>query len=192
MTSTRIFVNPLNLSSVSRAISDVHAYGVWIQDTLNELLEIIAKYGEDQAIRRVQHIDTGETINSIHGFTHFASVGKKEAIIMAGGAAVWIEFGTGVLRNPSDAHPYRPNGIVGIGEYGNYGRSRISQGAEPRGWYYPTDREELALTNSRGYPARMRSGMYLAFTYGMPQNMFMWNTAQAILKQIPTLAKEVF
>lgn len=186
MTKT-IRINLFDPRSLDRARHKILEYRRWVLDTLNELMDVLAEFGEIEAINRVAHIDTGETLDSIHGYTHFATANKKEAIIVAGGAAVWIEFGTGIIANPVDLHPNRPPGIVGIGEYGH------GQGGDTdRGWYYPTDRPELALARPNGQPVRMRSGMYLAYTRGMPQNLFMWNTAMEIARQAPAIAKEVF
>ena len=186
MRKVQITIDPFDEASIKRAKARIDEYRKWIQDTLNQLMDIIAEFGKIEAINRVAHIDTGETLNSIDGYSYFAAYRKKDAMIVAGGAAIWIEFGTGVFHNEPDEYPERPPGIGGIGEYGQ------GQGENPEGWYYPTDRVELALRRENGTPVRMRSGQYLAHTRGMPQNMFMWNTAQEILRKIPALAKEVF
>ena len=187
--STTIKVNPFDYKSIAKAEKEVKAYEHWIEEKLNLMMDVIAKYGEDGAINRVKYIDTGETLNSIHGYSYYsATVGSKhlkEAVVVAGGAAVWIEFGTGVYANPVYRRPEHVPGIVDPGNYGKH------NGRYPC-WYYPTDREDLALRDSKGNPVVLKDGKYLARSWGMPQNMFMYDTLQDIRKKVGVFAREAF
>lgn len=113
----------------------------------------------------MDHIDTGNTLSTIHGYRN-----GNNGVIVANGAAIWIEFGTGVYADGQTDHPLlgRVNGIVGHGEYGK------GHGADPNGWWYPGDDGEWH------------------HTYGIKANYFMYNTAQMLKRECPQMAKEVF
>lgn len=180
-----IKIDPFNPESVDRAIKIIREHAEWVERTLKLLIEELVKFGENEAINRVEHIDTGETLNSITGYTFAAGRHGNVGVVVAGGHAVWIEFGTGVYYNAGDAYPERPEGIVGIGEYGQ------GKGNQDF-WLYPTDDERLALRRPNGDPVIMDSGKYLAGTHGIPQNMFMWYTAQEMHNKVPEFARSLF
>lgn len=160
---------PIRLTEdgVDKAIEAVKEYKKWLKKKSKELIEVLCQEGEEYAVRAVGHIDTGETVNSIQGYRD----GKK-GVIVAGGNAVWIEFGTGVARNGmvgSSPHPKGDELGYTIGTYGQ------GKGADPDGWWYfdPVSNE-------------------LKHTYGIQANMFLYRTAQELKKIAPDRAKEVF
>ena len=93
---------------------------------------------------------------------------EKEVSVTVGGAAVWIEFGTGCIANAGNTpHPKRDEvGAVPWGEYGKgYGKGV---------WEFP----------SRYYG-------WIA-TEGIPMNPFMYKASQSIRSDLNRIAKEAF
>lgn len=132
---------------------------------VTELINRMCKEGEMTAKMLLMHVDTGETLSSIIGYRE-----GDTGIILVGGKAVWIEFGTGVYAPGQVTYPkeYRDDGIVGHGEWGE------KHGADPNGWYYKNEFGEWR------------------HTYGIPANMFMYNTTQMLVRQYAQMAKEIF
>ena len=85
-----------------------------------------------------------------------------------GRAVAFIEFGVGVYHNPGEPYPNpRPNGIVGIGEYGKgYGKRQA--------WGFRDENGELVIT------------------HGTPAAMPMWYASEEIRNAILKTFKEVF
>ena len=160
---------PIRLTEdgVNKAIKEVKEYKKWLKKKAKELVKILCKEGEDYAINAVGHIDTGETVQSIQ-----ATRNGNKGVIVAGGNAIWLEFGTGVARNGvvgSSPHPIGDQIGYTIGTYGQ------GKGADPDGWWYfdPASNE-------------------LKHTYGIEANMFLYRTAQELKRIAPERAKEVF
>lgn len=152
----------LTPQGIDAAIREIKRNRLEVDKKVQELISVMVAEGEDYAINTVGHVDTGETLASIHGYRE----GNK-GVIVAGGAAIWLEFGTGVIRN-SERHPKADE--LGMKAWGEYGKGH---GKDPNGWYYP-------------------DGEGWSHTYGIEANMFMYHTAQ-YLKQIFTeKAREVF
>lgn len=159
---------PLELSAdgVDKALKEVKAYKKWIKKKVKELVSLMCEEGTEIAINSVMHIDTGETLNSIQG-----TVSGNKGVIVAGGNAIWIEFGTGVTYNGavgSSPHPKGEEFGYLIGEYGK------GHGADEDGWWYWDESE----------------GKY-RHTFGIASNPFLYNTAQELKRIAPDLAKEV-
>lgn len=97
--------------------------------------------------------------------------GGSHASVNAGGEAVFAEFGTGVRYNgPAGQSPHPKGEEHGylIGEYG------LKQGRNPEGWDY---------TDASGNTVH---------TYGIPAQMFMYNTARELEEEAPEIVKKVF
>ena len=155
----------LNPQSIDAAIRELKKYKQDLQRKTEELIDAMVQFGEDYAINAVGHVDTGETVASIHGYRD----GNK-GVIVAGGNAIWIEFGTGVKKNgPVGTSPHPKGQELGmlIGEYGE------GKGANPNGWWY-------------------YDGEKVKHTTGIESNAFMYHTAQELARIAPDLAREVF
>lgn len=168
MAKRTITISSLSEAAIDQAIKELEAYKKSIKERTEKLIEVMCQLGEYYAVTHVEHIDTGETISSIHGYRK----GNK-GYIVAGGNAVWIEFGTGVVANNVGAGSYvHPLGQkAGMAAIGTYGKGN---GANQDGWYY--------------YDADYR----LKHTFGIKANMFMYNTARELERQFPDLARGVF
>lgn len=155
----------LSKSSISKAVRKLRRYAQSLEKKSERLVQILGDRGAEYAVRNygTDHIDTGDTVNSI-SFTREGKIGT----ISVGGAAVWIEFGTGVLANEGNSpHPKRDDvGAVPWGEYG--------QGLGKGEWYFP----------SRYYGWTKTKGIHM--------NPFMYETAQDLRRDMLDIAKEAF
>ena len=161
-----IKVNIFDPKSIDKAIKELNKYKKEVERKTLELLDRMLEHGEDYAINSVAHIDTGETVSSIMGYRN----GDK-GVIVAGGNAVWIEFGTGVKKNGSAGSSPHPKGEELGMKIGGYGQGK---GADPNGWYYLGDDGEVK------------------HTFGIEANMFMYKTSLELQTLCPDLAREVF
>ena len=155
----------LSEESIKAAIKELDKYKRDINKKVQRLIELMVQHGEDYAINEVGHVDTGETLSSIHGYRD----GNK-GVVVAGGNAIWLEFGTGIRHNGPAGGSQHPKGTelgMTIGEYGK------GQGANPGGWWY-------------------YDGDKVRHTYGIEANLFMWKTARELERVAPELAREVF
>lgn len=156
----------LSEKSISDAIKQLNTYKRELNRKVQLLLDAMVAYGEDYAINEVGHVDTGETLETIHGYRN----GNK-GVIVAGGNAIWLEFGVGVRHNgPAGSSPHPKGAELGmtIGEYGK------KQGANTNGWWYYGEDGQAH------------------HTYGTKAQMFMWRTARELERVAPELAREVF
>ena len=154
---------------INDAISAIDKYQKDLMEKVEKLIDMMLEHGKEQAIIRLtQHVYTGETIESLYGYRK----GNK-GYLQVGGAAIWLEFGTGVVANDCPqgwyVHPLAGNlAMAGIGDYGN------QHGADPNGWYYPdTD------------------GTW-KHTYGIPATMFFYESMKSIEQNFDTMAKGVW
>ena len=160
----------LSASSFLNAAAELRKYADSLQGKAEQLVQKLGDKGVEMATMHYldvpydsKHVDTGETLNSIQ-FNREGSTGT----VSAGGAAVWIEFGTGVVRNGGGGHPKK--GEFGMSDWGTYGQGH---GADPNGWWYPS-----------------RDGY--SHTWGIEMNPFMYSTSQDIRRYLRRTAKEVF
>lgn len=155
----------LSPSSIDKVIKELNDYKRNIKRKAELLIEAMVQYGEDYAINAVGHVRTGETLTTVEGYRR-----NHVGVIVAGGNAIWLEFGTGVRHNgPAGSSPHPRGKELGmrIGEYGK------GHGADLNGWWYYDD-----------------TG--IKHTYGIKANMFMYKTAQELRRVMPQLAMEVF
>lgn len=161
----RKFVVPLSQDGINQLIKGVKEFRKWQKEKANELLQAMLDYGEDFALNAVGHVDTGETIDSVVGYRN-GNVG----VIVAGGNALWLEFGTGVRYNGSVGSSPHPEGAKNGMLIGTYGKG---QGANPNGWWY-------------------YDGGKLRHTYGIKAQMFMYKTVRELEQTFPDMVREVF
>lgn len=159
----------LSTESIDRAIRLLEDYQKRLDSKIEELLDAMVKAGEEYALYQLSmHIDTGLTMHETYGYRN-----GKVGYIVSGGAAIWLEFGTGVVANKTYqgayVHPVAgAAGMMGIGDYGQ------QHGADPNGWWY--------------YDGNGKK----RHTFGIPATMFMYNTAQQLRRDYPDLARRLF
>lgn len=161
----------LSEESLDEAIMAVQVYRDSLDQKASALVrDVTDRIKELAYIELTKHIETGDTIASLH--TDY-KMGATTARVIVGGAAVWLEFGTGVVANNTYqgayVHPRAGNlGMMGIGDYGQF------HGADPEGWWY--------------YDQNGRR----RHTFGIPATLFMWNSAQTAKMEIPNMARRLF
>ena len=156
----------LSTSSIDKAIKELKAYRNSLDGKKDKLLKELANIGVREAsVRFTTAMYDGVNDSSVT----LKTVKNGYAIVAEGHAVAFIEFGAGVYYNPMG--PYypqaKPEGIVGIGEYGHgYGKRKA--------WGYPDGSGGVKIT--RGNPAAMP----------------MWWASEEMRSKIFKIAKEVF
>ena len=172
--SKKVISVKLNSESIDRAIKELKQYERWLAEKEKQLLKRLAEIGYWEAqIRFSSAIYDG--VNDVT--VTMDDSGKGCAIVAEGQAVAFIEFGTGVVNNPSGQYyplPL-PEGIVGIGEYGQ-GKGKN------RAWFYYGDPGTNGEVQESG----------VVKTRGNPANMPMWYASEEMRKSILQIAREVF
>jgi hypothetical protein len=155
----------LDTQDINRAINDLKRFKQEFLKREKRLLEGLAEIGLREASVRF----TTAMYDGINDVSVSLNTTSDGYVIVADGKAVaFIEFGAGVYHNTSEPYPNpRPNGIVGIGEYGK-GRGKR------KAWGYKNENDELVIT--RGNPAAMP----------------MWYASEEIKNSVLRVVKEVF
>ena len=155
----------LDKRDINRAIKELKQFKRDFLKKEKRLLEGLAEIGlKEASVRFTTAMYDGTNDVSVH-----LDETKNGYVIVADGEAVaFIEFGAGVYHNTSEPYPNpRPEGIVGIGEYGKGKGKR-------KAWGYMNENDELVIT--RGNPAAMP----------------MWYASEEIKNSILKIAKEVW
>lgn len=157
------------ITGLDKAIAQIEHIKKELPFVMANLMKEVAKYGQERALMYLNHYDTGATYASVdYEYT------PTSATVRAGGAAIWIEFGTGITKA---GYPLNlPPGIVAHGEYGK------GNGANPNGWYFATDDPKLAVIGDDGEPWMTADGMFIAHTMGMDANPFMTEALYDMVK----------
>lgn len=140
----RVISMKLSSSSILDAITELKSYRDSINVKMDKLLEKLAYIGVKEASVRF----TTAIYDGVNDSSVTMEPTKDGYCIKAEGRAVaFIEFGAGVYHNPGEPYPNpRPDGIVGIGEYGKgYGKRQA--------WGFRDESGELVITH--GTPAAM-------------------------------------
>lgn len=155
----------LDAQDINRAIKELERYKQEFLKKEKRLIEGLAEIGlREASVRFTTAMYDGTNDVSVR-----LDTSNNGYVIAAEGRAVaFIEFGAGVYHNTSEPYPNpRPNGIVGIGEYGQGKGKR-------KAWGYQDENGELVIT--RGNPAAMP----------------MWYASEEIKNSVTKVVKEVF
>lgn len=155
----------LNTKDINRAIKEVEKYKQELLRKEKLFLEKLSYLGVKEAsVRFTTAMYDGVNDSSVS----LEQTASGYSIVASGTAVAFIEFGTGVYHNPGEPYPLpRPEGVVGIGEYGKgFGKRRA--------WGYKDESGELVIT--RGNPAVMP----------------MWYATEEMRRSILQIAREVF
>ena len=156
----------LSAQSLANAAEQLKEYARSLEDKTKKLVNELGDFGLDSAANTLGHFDTGETLSSLE----FQSNGTS-GNISVGGAAVWLEFGTGVAHNGFvGSYPHPKAQELGMDAIGTYGKGH---GADPNGWWYPD------------------GGKY-KHTFGVKSVKFMYHASQDMRRELLDIAKEVF
>ena len=155
----------LDAEDIARAVKEIKQFKQEFLSKEKRLLEGLAEIGlKEASVRFTTAMYDG--INDVS--VSLNPIGNGYAIMAEGSAVAFIEFGAGVYHNTGEPYPNpRPNGVVGIGEYGK-GKGK------QRAWGYLDENNEVVIT--RGNPAAMP----------------MWYASEEIKNSILRVVKEVF
>ena len=155
----------LSVSSIDNAMKELRAFQDSLERKKDKLLEELANIGVREASVRF----TTAMYDGINDSSVSLETNSNGYVIVAKGRAVaFIEFGAGVYHNSSEPYPNpRPEGIVGIGEYGKGLGKR-------QAWGYKDESGELVIT------------------HGNPAAMPMWYASEEMRNKIAKIAQEVF
>lgn len=155
----------LDERDINRAIKELERYKQEFLKREKRLIEGLAEIGlREASVRFTTAMYDGTNDVSVRLDTS----NNGYVIVAEGQAVAFIEFGAGVYHNTSEPYPNpRPNGIVGIGEYGQ-GKGK------QKAWGYKNENDELVIT--RGNPAAMP----------------MWYASEEIKNSVTKVVKEVF
>ena len=155
----------LNEQDIEGAIRWLEAYKQDFLRKEKQLLDGLAEIGiKEASVRFTTAMYDGTNDVSVR----LDTINNGYAIVAEGNAVAFIEFGAGVYHNTSEPYPNpRPQGIVGIGEYGKGKGKR-------KAWGYKNENDEVVIT--RGNPAAMP----------------MWYASEEIKNSIAKVVKEVF
>ena len=162
---SKVIRTSLSTKSLGNALKELKAYRDSIDAKKYQLLEELTKIGlKEASVRFTTAMYDG--VNDVDVRAELTHFGYR--IVAEGKAVAFIEFGTGVYHNPTEPYPKaRPDGIVGIGEYGKgYGKRQA--------WGFHDDSGELVIT------------------HGNPAAMPMWYASEEMRNSILKIAKEVF
>lgn len=163
----------LDTKDIDNAIRELENYKQDLLKKEKRLLEELAIIGfHDASVRFATAIYDG--VNDVSVDIEDTSNGYM--IVAKGEAVAFIEFGTGVYHNTGEPYPIpRPDGVVGIGEYGK-GRGKR------RAWYYKGEPGTNGEVSSNG----------VVKTRGNPAAMPMWYASEEIRRSVLQIAREVF
>ena len=155
----------LSTTSIDNAIKELKAFRDSLDQKKDKLLEELANIGVKEAsIRFTTAMYDGVNDSSVT----LETISNGYCIKAEGKAVAFIEFGAGVYHNPGEPYPNpRPNGIVGIGEYGEGHGKR-------QAWGFRDESGELVIT------------------HGNPAAMPMWYASEEMRSNILKIAQEVF
>ena len=162
---SKVIKMSLSSSSIKDAIKELKAFRNSLDKKKDELLKRLGEIGVREAsVRFTTAMYDG--VNDSH--VTLTETDNGYAIVAAGHAVAFIEFGSGVYHNSGEPYPNpRPDGIVGIGEYGHgYGKRQT--------WVYRDEAGEKV------------------FTHGNPAAMPMWYASEEMRSKIKSKFLEVF
>ena len=165
MSVPKVITMSLSTSSINEAIKELRVFRDSLERKKDKLLEELANIGVKEAsVRFTTAMYDG--VNDSH--VSLETNNNGYVIVAAGHAVAFIEFGSGVYHNSGEPYPDpRPEGIVGIGEYGlGHGKRQA--------WGYRNEAGELTIT------------------HGNPAAMPMWYASEEMRSKITKIAKEVF
>ena len=172
-----IRINPLSQSSVENAIMQIEALQAKLKklEEFNKYLQTLE--GAGVAIAQMQ-FDQGYLYNPFEAYGYGGDYGNVTVtskmtdngfVIEANGEQVlFMEFGAGITYSGEAYEGERPEGIVGIGQYGKGRGSR-------RAWGY--------------YNPNSKSG--LTITYGVPALQGMYRAKKHIMQEVEKKVKEL-
>ena len=169
----RVIKMGLSSKSISQAIKELKSFRDSLEAKTKVFLEELANIGVQEAsVRFTTAMYDGVNDSSVT----LKPIEDGYCIVAEGKAVAFIEFGSGVYHNPGEPYPNpRPDGIVGIGEYGEGHGKR-------QAWYYKGEPGSNGEVQANG----------AVKTHGNPAAMPMWYASEEMRNAITKKFKEVF
>lgn len=171
--SKKVIKFGLSSESIGRAIKELEQFKRDFTKKTERFVEELAIIGFHEAsVRFTTAMYDGINDSDVR----LDEIPNGYAIVAEGKAVAFIEFGAGVYHNSSEPYPNpRPEGIVGIGEFGDGKGKR-------KAWFYKGEPGTNGELQKNG----------VVKTHGNPAAMPMWYASSEIKNSILKLAKEVF
>lgn len=177
----KIIKMALDTRSINKALKELEKFKQEILDKEKQFLKALGEIGVREASIRF----TTAMYDGINDVMVTLDDFDGGYVIKAEGEAVaFIEFGSGVYHNTSEPYPNpRPDGIVGIGEYGKgKGGRRHPETGEPMPWVFNGEPGSNGMVLKNG----------AIMTRGNPAAMPMWYASEEMKRSILQIAREVF
>lgn len=164
----------LSEKSIDNAIHRIELYNKDLLKKTEVFVDRLAEVVKDNAEKElIENVAIGERMDETLDSLDIRKSGQYTRQVVVSGAAVWLEFGTGVVANncaPGEyLHPKAAElGMSGIGEYGK------RYGSRSYGWWYKDQ-----------YGERQH-------TYGIPATRFMWHSAAEGRYRLVKIGRETF
>ena len=166
---------PLSIPAYDSLIRKIEDLGNWQSDRAIVFADRLAQEGmEIASIKFSQAVYDGTNDVSV---TVEPRGNNVRAVVATGGAALFIEFGTGVTY--PDDHPEA--GELGM-KRGEYGQGHGKQ----HSWGY------YGEPGTNGVLKEKKNGGFVVITHGNPANMPMYETVKELQDRLTEIAKEVF
>ena len=175
-----ISINLGSISSIRQGAAEIRAYSKWVEQKSRQLAEELSLIGINEASIRFATAMYDGT-NDVQVMTEESADGDNYVfkIIASGQVVCFIEFGAGVYHNTA-AYPLpKPEGVVGIGEYGSH------KGKQNYWGYYGDN------PGSNGWVVETKKGS-VVITHGNPAAMPMYYASSEMKQKILSIAREVF
>lgn len=176
----KISVDIGSVTDIKRAIQEIKAYQVWADRRTREIADRLHLIGIHEASIRFSGAQYDGANDVKLSSEEKVEDGRYIFTINADGQAVcFIEFGAGVYYNSGQYPGEKPEGVVGIGEYGK------GKGNQNYWAYY-------GEPGSNGWVVSGKKGREVVITHGNPAAMPMYYASSEMQQQVLSIAKEVF
>lgn len=176
-----ITIKITNLNGVLKDIADIEK---WLDKKANELCKRLADIGMEEArVRFANAIYDKQFDGSSEPNNVKVSVEPREngySVVADGDEVCFIEFGAGVSQ-ASEYLGNRPDGVVGIGEYG--------KGKGKNGEWFTNKIDKMVIVRNNDGTEKILKG---SFVVGTPTSAPLYNASEKVLEQLTDIAREVF
>lgn len=175
----------IDMTDFDAVMKDMDSFKKVIEEKCEVLIRRLAEIGVKVAQARFDEAPYAGDDREVKVYIDDSGAKGTLRIIADGNAALFIEFGTGVL-NPEDwnarSELVDSDGVVLHGQYG------LHRADSPLGWIYPGEMPENppALTE----PSYLKPGWI--HTYGEPPHPAMYMGLREMVDKVESVAKEVF
>ena len=170
---TEIYINLNENGSVGKALRKLRAYKKRVENNTRLLVQRLTDYGAEVARVKIVEMGayySGELLSGVDGY--YSATLNAGFVKVTNDHVAFVEFGTGVKGQNS---PHKNGEYLSKAAWAYATGPKIFTTQDGRvGWIYPTD--------DGGF----------RFTEGMQSRPFMYETALALQREFPRIAKEVF